>query len=78
MLELDDSENMLNSVSYTLAERKSSLDVAENWSQLSIGVVEKELNESSLSNVQSQTWTVVVKLGQYWDTMGWIKFQQGN
>jgi tetratricopeptide (TPR) repeat protein len=78
VLELDDSEDRLNSVAYTLAEHNSSLDVAENWSRLSIGVVEKELNESSLANVQSQTWALVVKLGQYWDTMGWIKFQQGK
>ena len=78
VLELDDSEIMLNSVAYTLAEHNSSLDAAENWSRLSIGVVEKELNESSLSNVQSQTWALVVKLGQYWDTMGWIKFQEGK
>jgi tetratricopeptide (TPR) repeat protein len=78
VLELDDSENMLNSIAYALAEHGSSLDVAGNWSQLSIGVVEKELNESSSSNVQSQTWALVVKLAQYWDTMGWIKFQQGK
>jgi tetratricopeptide (TPR) repeat protein len=78
LLKLDDSENMLNSVAYGLAEHKSSLDVAENWSQLSIGVVEKELNETSLSNVQSQTWALVMKLSHYWDTMGWIQFQQGK
>jgi tetratricopeptide (TPR) repeat protein len=78
VLKLDDSENMLNSVAYDLAEHVSNLDVAENWSQLSIGVVEKELNETSLSNVQSQTWVLVMKLSHYWDTMGWIKFQQGK
>jgi tetratricopeptide (TPR) repeat protein/transglutaminase-like putative cysteine protease len=78
VLELDDSEDRLNSVAYTLAEHGSTLDVAENWSRLSIGIVEKELNESSLSNLQAQTWALVVKLGQYWDTMGWIKFQQGK
>jgi tetratricopeptide (TPR) repeat protein/transglutaminase-like putative cysteine protease len=78
VLELDDSEDRLNSVAYTLAEHNSSLDVAENWSRLSISVVEKELHESSLANVQSQTWALVVKLGQYWDTLGWIKFQQGK
>jgi tetratricopeptide (TPR) repeat protein len=78
VLKLDDSENMLNSVAYDLAEHRSNLDVAENWSQLSIGVVEKELNETSLSNVQSQTWASVMKLAHYWDTMGWIKFQRGK
>ena len=78
VLKMDDSENRLNSAAYVLAEHGSTLDVAENWSQLSIGVVEKELNESSLSNVQSQTWALVVKLSEYWDTMGWIKFQQSK
>lgn len=78
VLKLDDSENMLNSVAYDLAEHRSNLDVAEKWSQLSIGVVEKELTETSLSNVGSQTWTSVLKLAHYWDTMGWIKFQQNK
>jgi tetratricopeptide (TPR) repeat protein len=73
VLDLDDGENMLNSVAYGLAEHASNLDVAENWSRLSIGVVEKELNATSLSNVQSQTWASVLKLAHYWDTMGWIK-----
>jgi hypothetical protein len=66
----------LNSVAYTLAEHGSTLHAAENWSRLSIGIVEKELNESSFANLQAQTWTMVVKLGQFWDTMGWIEFQQ--
>ncbi len=78
VLELDDSEERLNSAAYTLAEHGSTLDVAENWSRLSIATVEKELNESSLANLQAQTWATVVKLGQYWDTMGWIKFERGN
>jgi len=77
-LKLDDSEGMLNNAAYTLSVHSSSLDVAESWSLRSIEVVEKELNDSSLSNVQSRTWGLVVQVGQYWDTMGWIKFQQGK
>jgi tetratricopeptide (TPR) repeat protein len=78
VLTLDDSEKVLNTLAYALAENKSSLDIAEDWSQRSIDVVETELNDSSLSNIQSQTWSLVVTVGQYWDTMGWIKFQQGK
>jgi tetratricopeptide (TPR) repeat protein len=78
VLTLDDSENMLNSVAYLLAEHNYSLDIAEDWSQRSIDVVESELNNSSISNVPAQTWAFVVKLAQYWDTLGWIKFQQGK
>jgi tetratricopeptide (TPR) repeat protein len=78
VLTLDDGENMMNSVAYTLAEHNSSLDLAEDWSRRSIEIVETELNGTSLSNLRSQTWAHVVSLAQYWDTMGWIKFQQGK
>jgi tetratricopeptide (TPR) repeat protein len=78
VLTLDDSEGRMNSVAYVLAEHNSSLDVAETWSERSIEVIEKELNGTSLTNVRSETWTRVVRLGEYWDTMGWIKYQQGK
>jgi tetratricopeptide (TPR) repeat protein len=78
VLALDDSESMLNSVAYLLAEHNSFLDLAEDWSQRSIDVVEKELNNSTVANLQSSTWTLVTKLSHYWDTMGWIRFQQGK
>jgi tetratricopeptide (TPR) repeat protein len=78
VLELDNSDDMLNSVAYLFAEHKAFLDLAEGWSQRSIDVVEKELNNSTLATVQSNTWTTVIKLGHYWDTMGWIHFQQGK
>jgi tetratricopeptide (TPR) repeat protein len=70
------SDSMLNSVAYELAESNSNLDLAEAWSQQSIATVEKELNDSSLGTVGARTWPFVVKLGAYWDTLGWIKFQQ--
>ncbi len=75
---LDDSDNMLNTAAYLLAEHSAFLDLAESWSQRSIDVVEKELNNSILSNVQSSTWRLISKVAHYWDTMGWIKFQQGK
>jgi tetratricopeptide (TPR) repeat protein len=75
---LDDSDSSLNGVAYLLAEHRAYLDLAEGWSQRSIDVVERELNNTTLSTVQSVTWTLVAKLGHYWDTMGWVKFQQGQ
>ena len=78
VLTLDDSDSMLNSVAYLLAEHRASLDLAEGWSQRSIDIVERELNSATLSTVRSVTWTLVAKLGQRWDTLGWVKFQQGQ
>jgi len=77
-LALDDSENMLNSIAYLLAEHSAFLDLAGQWSQRSVDIVERELNNSTLSNLQSSTWAFVTNLSHYWDTMGWIKFQQGK
>jgi tetratricopeptide (TPR) repeat protein len=78
VLTLDDSESRMNGVAYILAEHSSSLDIAETWSQRSIEVIERELNDTSLANLPSQTWTRVTRLSEYWDTMGWIKYQQGK
>jgi len=77
-LAINGSESTLNSIAYLLSEHGAFLETATEWSQRAIDVVEKELNDTSLSNTQSQTWALVLKLGQYWDTMGWIKFQQGD
>jgi tetratricopeptide (TPR) repeat protein len=75
---IDSSENTLNTAAYLLSEHAVFLDLAEEWSRRSIDVVEKELNDSSLTNLQSSTWMLVGKLSHYWDTLGWINFQQGK
>ncbi|MGD0305070.1 MAG: DUF3857 domain-containing protein [Candidatus Acidiferrales bacterium] len=76
VLTLDQSESMLNSVAYALAEHNSSLSYAEDWSHRSIDVVEVEINNASIANANSQTWSLLVKLSEYWDTLGWIYFQE--
>jgi tetratricopeptide (TPR) repeat protein len=77
-LDLDGSDSRMNSVAYLMAESNSNLDLAEKWSERSLAVVEQELNDSTLATVNSHTWSLVLKLGSYWDTLGWIKFQQGK
>lgn len=75
---IDDSENSLNTAAYLLGEHKVAMDLAETWSKPSIEILEKELNNSTVSNVQSSTWALVSKLSHYWDTLGWIYFRQGK
>jgi tetratricopeptide (TPR) repeat protein len=77
-LALDGSDSRLNSAAYELAEANSSLDLAESWSRQSVATVESELNASTLTNVGARTWPFVIRLGNYWDTLGWIKFRQGK
>jgi len=75
---IDPSDARMNSVAYLLAESNSNLDLAEKWSDSAVAVVEQELNDSSVATVGAHTWALVVKLAEYWDTLGWIKFQQGK
>jgi tetratricopeptide (TPR) repeat protein len=77
-LQYDDSDARLNSIAYLLAESNSNLDLAEKWSEHSISVIEQELNDSSLATAGARSRSLVVKLATYWDTFGWIKFQQNN
>lgn len=73
---IDNSDGTLNNVAYILSEHNVLLSQAEEWSRRSIDVVEKEVNQVSLSQLQAGTWALVTKLSHYWDTLGWIKFQQ--
>ena len=75
---IDGNENTLDSAAYMLSEHGVFLDLAEEWSQRSVDVVEKELNDLILTNLQSSTWGLVAKISHYWDTLGWISFKLGK
>ena len=67
---IDDSENTLNNAAYLPGEHNVAMDLAETWSKRSIEIVEKELNSSTVSNVQSSTWVLspgLVIIGIRWD-----------
>ena len=75
---VDDSDNILNNAAYMLGAHNVAMDLAETWSRRSIEIVETELNNVTVSTVQSSTWSLVSRLSHYWDTLGWIYFRQGK
>jgi tetratricopeptide (TPR) repeat protein len=76
-IKLDDSSNTRNSAAYLLAEANTHLEIATAWSDRAIEAVGLELNQTKFP-LQAATMRRVSLLAAYWDTMGWIKFQQGN
>jgi tetratricopeptide (TPR) repeat protein/transglutaminase-like putative cysteine protease len=76
-IKLDDSSAMRNSAAYALAEASTHLEIAAAWSDRAIETVGLELNQTKFP-LQAATLRRVSSLASYWDTMGWIKFQQGN
>jgi tetratricopeptide (TPR) repeat protein len=67
-----------NDVAYYLADNGSHLDLAEQYSRNSIRTIEAQLDAASLDTVGPVQAGLAVSLSAYWDTMGWIKFKQGD
>jgi tetratricopeptide (TPR) repeat protein len=67
-----------NNVAYLLSKHAARLDLAEKYSRDSIRAVEAETDGITLATVGALPANLVRALGAYWDTMGWIKFQEGD
>lgn len=67
-----------NNVAFYLADNNSHLDVAEQYSENSIRAIQAQLNATSLDTVGPTQAGLVQTIATFWDTMGWIKFKQGN
>lgn len=72
----DDDAMMLNNIAYTLAEAKTSLDLAQQYGEKAVDELDDEARgDSSADKVGMQ---VTYDLSLAWDTLGWVYFQQGN
>jgi len=67
-----------NDVAYILSEHAAKLDMAEKYSHNSIQAAEAETAGMTLATVGPVAVGTIASLDSYWDTMGWIKFQEGD
>ena len=77
-LEKSPNPTTWNDVAYNLADNNSHLDLAEQYSENSIRAIEAHLNATSLDTVGPEQAGLVETISSFWDTMGWIKFKEGN
>jgi tetratricopeptide (TPR) repeat protein len=78
VLEKQPNPETWNNVAYYLADNNSHLDLAEQYSENSIHAIEAQLNAASLDTVGQTQAGLVQTIATFWDTLGWIKFKQGN
>lgn len=78
VLEKAPSPMTWNNVAFYLADNNSHLDLAEQYSENSIHAIEAQLNATSLDTAGPTQAGLVQTLATFWDTVGWIKFKQGN
>jgi len=74
--EKDDDPMLLNNVAYTLAEGKTSLDLAKEYGEKAIDELDDEARGAASSEQAGMRLTYQYSL--VWDTLGWVYFQQGD
>lgn len=69
---------VLNEIAYELASRKVALDKDQKFAQAAVSATEEDLGGVDLAHVSGEQIARSTQLGEYWDTLGWVYFQQGN
>lgn len=67
-----------NTASYEMSLMKIHLERAEDLADLAISATAAKTRDISLTHVTMDDVGRVCLLAAYWDTMGWVKFQQGD
>lgn len=69
---------MWNNVAYALAEQKQSLDRAQKYVESAIAMTVASLNNLPMDQLLEEGAGLTNSLASYWDTLGWVYFQQGK
>lgn len=69
---------VLNEIAKQLAIRKIALDKAQKFSEAAVSATAEDLRGIDLSRVSADKITESKQMGSYWDTLGWVYFQQGD
>lgn len=77
-VELEPTAERQNSVAYQMALDKLQLDQAQQYVEASILHTVDQTKDISLEHLSNEDASVSSLLGADWDTLGWVKFQQGN
>ncbi len=76
--ELSPSAPVWNEIAYRLARHKADLDTAHKFAESAVSAVEGDLQTLDLSKPTAAQMADVASLAPYWDTLGWVYFQQGD
>jgi cytochrome c-type biogenesis protein CcmH/NrfG/transglutaminase-like putative cysteine protease len=77
-ISLDDSALTLNNAAYYMGDRKVQMQLALQWGTRAVQQVENQLNDLTLQTIQSSNGQLTLELAEYWDTLAWIEYRNGN
>ena len=67
-----------NGVAYSLAENNQHLDKALEYAKSAVSTTETRLRNLPPEKVEQAGLQLSANLAAYWDTLGWVYFQQGD
>lgn len=77
-IELEASPTVWNNVAYELALHGLELDRAKQYAESAVAATAAGLRNVSLRRLNVRELVLVPALAAYWDTLGWVHFQQGD
>ncbi|MFZ0702461.1 MAG: DUF3857 domain-containing protein [Candidatus Acidiferrales bacterium] len=75
---LSPSPLVANDIAYALAANKRALDRAKGYASAAVDPTEESLSQIDLQHVNSNNFVAMNALPAFWDTLGWVYFQQGK
>jgi tetratricopeptide (TPR) repeat protein len=67
-----------NNVAYELSRHKAHLDRAQRYAESAIAATAASLRNVTLDRLRAEDLGQVSAIGSFWDTLGWIYFQNGD
>jgi tetratricopeptide (TPR) repeat protein len=77
-VELSATPLVWNNIAYQLSLKKSHLDRAQQYAESAVSATTAALRNLSLDRLSQQELPLVPSLVAYWDTLGWVYFDEGN
>jgi tetratricopeptide (TPR) repeat protein len=77
-VELSATPLVWNNIAYQLSLKKSHLDRAQQYAESAVSATTAALRNLSLDRLSQQELPLVSSLIAYWDTLGWVYFDEGN
>lgn len=78
ILETETSPEMLNDVAYEMADSNTNLNKAFELAQRAVITQEQRSRDIQISNLLLDDLASTVKIGMFWDTLGWADFRLGR
>lgn len=76
--QLSRTPGIWNDVAYELAGKKLQLDKAQQYAESAVTATAADLRNADLAHANLQQFQMSENLAAFWDTLGWVYFQQGD